>query len=67
MDIDGDVWGKRFFMGVLAFVAIVILLPLVGTKTGRTFLLLIVVVVALIFGLGYSVDVLHQGYKEYME
>jgi len=67
MNIDGDEWTRRFFIGYASVLGLVIAAITLGTKVGRGFLLFVIVLLSIILGLGWAVDVLHEGYKQYTQ
>lgn len=64
--MNEEVWGRRFVKGVCILMSLIILLLLIGTESGRHFLVVISIILTLIFILGYSGEILYEGYKEYL-
>lgn len=65
MEIDVDTWIRRFFIGIATIIGLLILLLILGTAVGRALLVFVIVLLAIIFGLGWAGDVLYEAYEEY--
>lgn len=67
MTIDGKTLKDRFAYGFAILIILLVLAVFLGTGVGRWLIVFAVLVVGLIYGLGWTAEAIYRAYEEYTE